>query len=270
MMVIATGRATPDQVWNQYLRPATWARWAPHISSVECDDEIIANGTIGRVVGPGGVGVDFEVEEVDPVLRSWTWRVGRGRMRVRLRHDVVPTGDSLTMATMRLDGPLATVLQPYRLLSVRAQRGLVSDTSSPPPPGPKEVVVRVPFAFSPAHRAEARMFAVTPDNSWIDVGPQWLLVRYGPWSLLTPRSNVSGHQISEDFAFIKTAGPPHLSLKDQGVSFTPNGARALCVRFHEPVAAIDPTGILRHPAATFGVARPEALAAVLDGARPRT
>ncbi len=267
MMVTATGRATPERVWDRYTRPATWAQWAPHIAAVDCADEVVAAGTTGRVLGPAGVSVDFEIEEVDPVLRSWTWKVGRGSTKMRLHHDVVPTGDGQTMATMRLDGPLATILQPYRLLASRALRGLVADPSAPLERGQEEAVVRLPFEFSPGHRRASRLFAITPDNSWVDVGPEWLAVRYGPWRLLTPRSNVSGHQVTEDFAFLKTAGPPHLSLEDQGVSFTPNGTRALCVQFHEPVPAIDPTGILRHPAATLGVVDPEALAGALDDDR---
>ena len=62
---------------------------------------------------------------------------------------------------------------------------------------------------------------------------------------------------------MKTAGPPHLSFSDRGVSFTTNGDRALCLRFHEPVPAIDPTATITHPGATLSVADPEALAAAL-------
>ena len=144
MMVTATGRATPERVWDRYTRPATWTQWAPHIAAVDCADEVVAAGTTGRVIGPAGVSVDFEIEEVDPLPRSWTWKVGRGSTQIRLHHDVLPTGDGQTMATMRLDGPLATILQPYRLLASRALRGLVADPSAPLERGQEEAVVRLP------------------------------------------------------------------------------------------------------------------------------
>ena len=53
---------------------------------------------------------------------------------------------------------------------------------------------------------------------------------------------------------MRTAGPPHLSLSDRGVSITTNGDRALCLSFHEPVPAIDPTATIAHPGATIAAA----------------
>ena len=91
----------------------------------------------------------------------------------------------------------------------------------------------------------------------------WLFVRYGPWRLVTPRSNVASAELTGGFAWHRTAGPPHLSLSDRGVSFTTNGDRALCLTFHEPVPAIDPTGTITHPGATIAVADPSRLASVL-------
>lgn len=263
VLVNATGTATPDDVWQRYTNPMTWSDWAPQITAVEYEGETLRPGTTGRVVASMGVTLDFEVEDVDATQRSWSWRVGRGNTSVLMHHAVVPTGDGRTMATMRIDGALATVLQPYRLIASRALRGLVEDGNGRGK-STDETVVRHPFAFSPGHRRASRIFGITPDNSWVDLGPQWLTVRYGPWQLLTPRDNVVGHEITEDFDFLKTAGPPHLSMADRGVSFTPNGERALCVSFQEPVPAIDPTGMIRHPAATLGVLNPEALAAGLD------
>lgn len=91
-----------------------------------------------------------------------------------------------------------------------------------------------------------------------------LRVRFGPWSLRTPRSNVAGTQETGGFAFLKTAGPPHLSFTDRGVTFATNGDRAVCVSFREPVKGIDPTGRIRHPGATLTVADPPALIRALE------
>ena len=90
-----------------------------------------------------------------------------------------------------------------------------------------------------------------------------MYVRYGPWRLVTPRSNIASAQLTGGFQWIKTAGPPHLSFSDRGVSFTTNGDQALCLSFHEPVPAIDPTATITHPGATLAVAEPERLAEAL-------
>ena len=89
-------------------------------------------------------------------------------------------------------------------------------------------------------------------------------MRFGPWTLRTPRDNVAEAVETGGFAFLKTAGPPHLSFTDRGVSFATNGRAALCVTFHEPVRAIEPTGVLTHPGATLTVAEPVALRRALE------
>jgi hypothetical protein len=80
---------------------------------------------------------------------------------------------------------------------------------------------------------------------------------------MTPLSNVASWQETGGFSFLRTAGPPHLSFTDHGVSFATNGDAGLCVLFHEPVRVLDPTGRLRHPGATLTVADPAALARLL-------
>jgi hypothetical protein len=97
----------------------------------------------------------------------------------------------------------------------------------------------------------------------VDVGDE-IHVRFGPWSLRTPRHNVADAVQTGGFAWIKTAGPPHLSFTDRGVTFATNGERAVCLTFHEPVRAIEPTGILRHPGATLTVADPTAFLRALE------
>lgn len=96
------------------------------------------------------------------------------------------------------------------------------------------------------------------------MGDGALRVRFGLWSLSTPLDNVAGVEETGDFAYLKTAGPAHLSLADRGVTFATNGDRAVCVRFHEPVRGIDPTGRIRHPGATLTVADPPAVRRALE------
>ena len=123
---------------------------------------------------------------------------------------------------------------------------------------------RFEFAFARAYRLPALAVGVTPATAHVHVAEGRLRVRFGPWRLETGLDNVSGHELTGDFALLRTAGPPRLSFSDRGVSFCTNGDRALCVRFAEPVRALDPTGRLRHPGATLTVADPQGLARALD------
>lgn len=105
-----------------------------------------------------------------------------------------------------------------------------------------------------------------PATAWVDVADGELRVRFGPWSLRTPLGNVAGTEPTGDFAFVRTAGPPHLSFADRGVTFATNGDLALCVRLHDPVKVLDPFGFVRHPGATLTVTDPAALARELEAA----
>jgi hypothetical protein len=120
-----------------------------------------------------------------------------------------------------------------------------------------------PFSFAPSYRLPALVFGVTPRTASVQVDDDELRVRFGPWSLRTPLANIAGTERTGDFAFLKTAGPPHLSFSDRGVTFATNGDDALCVQFHTPVPAIDPTRTIKHPGATLTVADPDALARAL-------
>ena len=114
--------------------------------------------------------------------------------------------------------------------------------------------VQYPFRFTRGYRLAGLPFRVTPGTAHLELDPDELRVRFGPWRLHTPRSNVAGAERTGGFAFLRTAGPPHLSLADRGVTFATNPDQAVCLRFVEPVRALDPTGWLRHPGATVTVA----------------
>jgi hypothetical protein len=125
------------------------------------------------------------------------------------------------------------------------------------------VVTTFAFRFDPAYRAAGLAFGVMPATTSVDVEGGELRARFGPWRVRTPLTNVAGSEISGPYSFIKTAGPAHLSFTDRGVTFATNGVRGLCIRFHEPVRALDPTGRLRHPGLTVTVDDVEGLAAEL-------
>ncbi len=115
------------------------------------------------------------------------------------------------------------------------------------------------FAFSTAYRLSGFPFGVTPGTTGVDVADGMLQVRFGPWRLRTPVANVEGVEESGDYAFLKTAGPAHLSLADRGITFATNSERGLCIRFVDRARVDLPIGHLSCPAATLTVADPEAL-----------
>lgn len=124
--------------------------------------------------------------------------------------------------------------------------------------------MRFPFRFATAYRVPALALGITPSTAYVDVSDTDLSVRFGLWRMRTGLANVAGVELTGDFAYVKTAGPPHLSFSDRGVTFATNGDAAVCVRFRDPVQVLDPTGRLRHPGATLTVAEPEALRDLLE------
>lgn len=125
---------------------------------------------------------------------------------------------------------------------------------------------RFDFAFDPRYRVAGLPFGVLPATTWVEVGDGRLRARFSWWTLDTSLANVAGVERTGGYAFVKTAGPPHLSFTDRGVTFATNGERGVCVSFHRPVPAIDPTGTIRHPGATFTVADPDGFEAALRDA----
>ena len=82
-----------------------------------------------------------------------------------------------------------------------------------------------------------------PATTWVEVGDGRLRSRFGWWRLETSLDNVAHVETSGGYSFVKTAGPPHLSFSDRGVTFATNGERGVCVAFHDPVPAIDPLAL---------------------------
>jgi hypothetical protein len=125
-------------------------------------------------------------------------------------------------------------------------------------------VTRFRFRFTTPYRIASAPFGITPRTTMVDVRGERFHVRFGPWSLETPLANVWRCEETGPFALVKAGGPARMSLVDRGISFATNGDRGLCVRFHEPVAAIEPFGHIRHPAATVTVERTADLRRLLE------
>jgi len=106
-------------------------------------------------------------------------------------------------------------------------------------------------------------FGVLLDRSYVEIGDDRLTIRFGLWRLETPTSNIEDVAITGPYRWWKVAGPPHLSFRDRGLTFATASDRGVCISFHEPVAAIDPGGVIRHPGVTVTVDDPDHLADVL-------
>jgi hypothetical protein len=131
--------------------------------------------------------------------------------------------------------------------------------------------VTFPFRFTSRYRAAGALFGVSPVRAGVTVGAGRLEARFGPWCLVTDLANVAGTEESGPYAWLKTIGPAHLSMADRGLTFASNPDHGLCIRFHEPVAGIEPTGRLRHPALTVTVSDVAGLArAIRNGRRDGT
>ena len=125
------------------------------------------------------------------------------------------------------------------------------------------------FAFQPALMPFSAMFGVLPPTTHVRVNDD-LEIRFGPWWLSTPIDNVEDAHLTGPYQPWKVAGPPHLSLKDRGITFATSTKAGVCIRFREPVAALLPArvaSVLRHPAVTVTVDRPSELVDALRARR---
>lgn len=122
------------------------------------------------------------------------------------------------------------------------------------------------FRFTPAYRLVGLAFGITPTTTEVRLRGGQLEIRFGPWRLHTPISNVASHARTGPYAVLKTIGPAHLSLADRGITLATNAEQGLCIAFHAPVGCIEPAHRLRHPAVTVTVADCDRLAAALSSA----
>ena len=113
--------------------------------------------------------------------------------------------------------------------------------------------MRFSFRFDSSYRRLARLFGVSPERAWVDLGEAEFEARYGPWRVRTPVSNIAEARVTGPYAFLKTAGPARLAITDRGLTFASNGDRGVCITFRSPVTGIDPFSRIRHPELTVTV-----------------
>jgi hypothetical protein len=116
-----------------------------------------------------------------------------------------------------------------------------------------------PIAFDRPHRLASRLFGIDPSRAAVSLTEDRIIAVFGRWRVETELDNVASVGITSDYSFLTSAGPPHLSFQDGGLTFAGTGSRGVCLQFHRPVRGIDPLGLIRHRGLTVTVEDPEAL-----------
>lgn len=128
--VSVSGQADPETVWQRYYEPQSWSTWAPQIRAVEYEHPVLRPGTKGVVRTFGGVGVDFTIEEVSVVDRTWTWQVAVRGLTLRMAHGVRPAGDAGSRTWLTVTGP-AVISRAYAWSATIALKRLVRAPARP-------------------------------------------------------------------------------------------------------------------------------------------
>lgn len=156
----------------------------------------------------------------------------------------------------------------YRLRAVDDDRG-DDDGGTVDDAFEGDTSVRYEFAFDTLMRPFAAAVGVLPNTAWLRLDDDELEIRFGPWSLRTPRSNVVGCEVTGPYHPVKVVGGPHVSLADRGITFATSRRLGACIRFRQPVPALDPLGLVKHPAATVTITNPHDLARRLGSSGER-
>ncbi|WP_406045481.1 hypothetical protein OG799_14010 [Micromonospora sp. NBC_00898] len=136
-------------------------------------------------------------------------------------------------------------------------------TSQPGRPAPARPTTgatarRYEFRFDPVFRVPLALLGVRPRTAVVELDDDALMVRFGPWRLRTPRSNITGAERAGPYRWWRAIGP-RLSQADRGVTFGTTVVAGVCVRFATPVPGLLPGNWLRHPGLTVTVADPDGL-----------
>lgn len=90
---------------------------------------------------------------------------------------------------------------------------------------------------------------MTPNSARINVENGELAVRFGPWRLRTPLSNIASTERSGPYKAYRAIGVRG-SLADSGVTFGTTTEGGLCVLFKERVSGLLPFGLRKHEGMT--------------------
>jgi hypothetical protein len=119
------------------------------------------------------------------------------------------------------------------------------------------------FDFEPRYARLLRLGGITPETTLVTVTDDEYRIRFGGWKLSTPLANCTGTCLTEGYHWFKAIGARG-SFKDRGVTFGTATTRGVCVLFAEPVSALVPGNLMKHPGATVTVTDCEGLIAAFE------
>jgi hypothetical protein len=122
---------------------------------------------------------------------------------------------------------------------------------------------RFAFRFVRSYQVAGLAFGITPSRCDVQLAEDRLVARFGSWRAEISLEDITDVSITGPYGFAKTAGPPHLTFSDRGLTFATNGDQGVFIESRVPFRGIDPIGLLRHPNLTITVAECDALAAAL-------
>ncbi len=120
-----------------------------------------------------------------------------------------------------------------------------------------------PLAIDPSMRRWSRLFLIHPETCALIVDDERAVVVFGRWRLAVQLANIADVAVTGPYTWWKVAGPPRISFADRGATFATTAAAGICLELFEPVPAINPLPLLRHPGLTVTVADPERVAEFL-------
>ncbi len=121
---------------------------------------------------------------------------------------------------------------------------------------------RFAFAFDRRFRPLLALAGVTPGRAHVTLTDDRLRIRFGPWTCDTALTNVRDTCITGPYQWYRAIGA-RASFADGGATFGTTTRGGVCILVHEPVPALAPFGLVRHPGITVTVAEAERFAATL-------
>lgn len=104
-------------------------------------------------------------------------------------------------------------------------------------------------------------FRAWPATQGVTLTEDRIIVRYGPFGVDAPLSQVHGAHITGPYRWWTAVGP-RLSMADDGLTFGTNATAGVCIHFDPPIRRV--IGLRDHSALTVTVADTEALLAALE------
>lgn len=118
------------------------------------------------------------------------------------------------------------------------------------------------FEFQKRYLPMLAAIGVTPKTTSVQVGPDEIVAKFGPWTSRSDLSNITCVIVTGPYKAHRAIGARG-SFADGGATFGTTTAGGVCMEFRRPVGALDLTKHLKHKGLTLTVQDPEGFAEYL-------